>query len=209
MQTRVIPTKTHGVLDYVTAPVLAAAPDVLRLDGSRPSALTPRVLGTGAAVYSALTDYELGVRRVIPMRIHLLLDAASGAALATTPWLFGSARRGPRHWLPHALIGAGEVAVALVTKTEPQRPTGLRRVWWAVRAVPGKRAAAVTFGAGLLAAVAYSGRRYAVRGVGAAAEVAEKTGDVAEDAGGAVEDATDDLAEATREAAAQTSGRSG
>jgi hypothetical protein len=198
MKTRVIPTKTHGIIDYVTAPALTAAPDLLRLDGGRPSSLTPRVLGTGAAVYSALTDYELGVRRVIPMRIHLLLDAVSGAALATAPWLFGSARRGPRHWLPHAVIGTGEVAVALVTKTEPPRTTGLRRVWAAIQAAPGKRALAVTLGAGMLAAVAYAGRRHALQGVALAA-------DVVEDAADAVEDAAEDVAGAARRAAEQGS----
>jgi hypothetical protein len=119
MNTRVIPTKVHGVLDYVTAPALAAAPELFRLNGSRASALAPRVVGTGAAVYSALTDYELGVRRVIPMRVHLLLDAGGGAALAAVPWLFGSARRGMRHWLPHALVGATEIGLALTTRERP------------------------------------------------------------------------------------------
>jgi hypothetical protein len=119
MKTRVIPTKVHGVLDYVTAPALAAAPELFGLNGGRASALAPRVAGTGAAVYSALTDYELGVRRVIPMRVHLLLDAASGAALATAPWLFGSARKGVRHWLPHALVGATEIGLALTTREQP------------------------------------------------------------------------------------------
>ena len=107
MTIRVIPTKIHGALDYVTAPALVAAPEVLRLDGARASALAPRIAGVGAAGYSALTDYELGARRVIPMRTHLLLDALAGSALAAAPWVFGSARRGARHWLPHALVGAG------------------------------------------------------------------------------------------------------
>ncbi len=51
------------------------------------------------------------------MPVHLTLDVVSGTLIAASPWLFGFARRGPRHWLPHALMGATEVLVALITKT--------------------------------------------------------------------------------------------
>jgi hypothetical protein len=121
MAMRKIPTSVHGVVDYVTAPVLIAAPDIFGMRQTSPAAIAPRATGAAAAVYSTLTDYELGLRRVIPMRVHLLLDAVSGAALAAVPWLSGSARSGKRYWLPHAVVGAAEVALALATKTQPPR----------------------------------------------------------------------------------------
>jgi hypothetical protein len=126
MNVRIVPTKVHGIVDYVTGPALAVAPEVLRLNGGRASALAPRVAGAGSTAYAALTDYELGARRVIPMRVHLALDALAGAALAATPWLAGSARRGVRHWLPHALVGGSEVALAFTTRTQPPRAHRLR-----------------------------------------------------------------------------------
>ena len=119
MAMRSIPTSVHGVVDYVTAPVLIAAPDIFRMRQASPAAIAPRATGAAAAVYSTLTDYELGLRRVIPMRVHLVLDAVSGAALAAVPWLSRSARNGKRYWLPHAVVGAAEVALALTTKTRP------------------------------------------------------------------------------------------
>ena len=64
-----------------------------------------------------LTDYEFGLVRVLPMRAHLALDAASGAVLASSPWLLGFTKNGPRYWVPHALMGAGEVLAALTTRT--------------------------------------------------------------------------------------------
>jgi hypothetical protein len=117
----VISTRVHGIVDYVTGAALVAAPELFRLKGVRRSARVPRLLGAGATGYSLLTDYELGAVRLLPMRAHLALDAAGGALLALSPWLLGTARHGKRHWLPHAIVGAGEVAVALTTKSEPER----------------------------------------------------------------------------------------
>ena len=204
MKIRVIPTKVHGAIDYVTAPALVAAPDVLRLNGGRASAATPRVVGATSALYSALTDYELGLRRMIPMRAHVALDGVSGALVALAPWIFGSARQGTRHWLPHALVGASEIALAVTTKTE-NRQRGVRRVWSAVRGVgpavaalpPGRRAAVIALPLAL-AALAYAGRRRVWQGVALAAEGVEEVFDVIEDAADFVEDAAEDLADAAR-----------
>jgi hypothetical protein len=120
MKTRFVPTKAHGIFDLVTGPTLAAAPTLLRMNGdSRSSSLPPRLSGTIGTAVSALTDYETGARRVIPMKAHLVFDGVSGAALASTPWIGGAAKNGWRHWLPHALFGATEIAMALTTRTEP------------------------------------------------------------------------------------------
>ncbi len=121
MNLRVIPTSVHGVLDYVTGSALLAAPELFRLKDVPSAALTPRLTGAGATAYSLLTDYEFGAVRLLPMPVHLALDAMSGALLATSPWLLGYAKNGPRYWLPHALVGASEILAALATKTQPPR----------------------------------------------------------------------------------------
>jgi hypothetical protein len=120
MNTRFVPTKAHGIFDLVSGPTLAAAPTLLRLNGdSRSSSLPPRLTGTIGTAVSALTDYETAAKRVIPLKAHLVFDGISGAALAGTPWIGGAARQGWRHWLPHAIVGISEVALALTTRTEP------------------------------------------------------------------------------------------
>src|SRR5262245_6810852 len=58
--------------------------------------------------------------KLIPIRFHLVVDAAAGAALAAVPWLTGARKRGLAHWLPHALVGAGTITLAALTRTEPQ-----------------------------------------------------------------------------------------
>ena len=118
MVANVIPTRVHGAVDYATSGALLAAPELFRLKDVRASALAPRMAGAAAGAYSALTDYELGAVKALPMKAHLALDAAGGTLLAASPWVLGYRRHGVRHWLPHTLVGLGEVAVALTSKTE-------------------------------------------------------------------------------------------
>jgi hypothetical protein len=126
MNLRVIPTSVHGAVDHVVGPALIAAPTFLRLSNKSPEGIVPRVNGAVAAVYSNLTDYELSLKNLIPMRVHLALDAVGGATLAAVPLATGAHKRGLRHWLPHTLLGAFEVGMALTTKPEPPRSKGGR-----------------------------------------------------------------------------------
>jgi hypothetical protein len=64
-----------------------------------------------------MTDYELGVVRMIPMPVHLLLDIAAGALLAVSPWLFGFA---DRVFWPHLILGLLEIGAGLMTRTAPE-----------------------------------------------------------------------------------------
>lgn len=121
MRLRVIPTSVHSAVDHVVGPTLIAAPTVLGLDSASPEGVAPRVNGVAAAIYSNLTDYELSLKNVIPMKLHLALDAMSGAALAAIPLATGARKRGTRHWLPHAMLGAFEIGMAMLTQTEPPK----------------------------------------------------------------------------------------
>jgi hypothetical protein len=119
MLMQVIPTRVHGIVDYIEGPALLAAPSVLGLGEVPTSALALRLAGGGSATYSAATDYEVGIVRAIPMVGHLALDVVAAAGLAASPWLFGFAKRGRKYWLPHVLVAATKAAIALTTKTQP------------------------------------------------------------------------------------------
>ena len=119
MNLRFIPTRVHGVLDYAHGAALLAAPELLQTKDEPRAALVSRVAGGGATAFTLTTDFELGAVKVIPVPVHLMLDAASGALLAGAPWLLGYARGGTRYWLPHAFVGAAEVLAAAATETEP------------------------------------------------------------------------------------------
>ena len=114
-----IPTKLHGVLDYAGGALLLAAPGPLAVSDRRARAVL-RGVGGAMLAQSALTDYELGVKRVLPMRAHLLLDGATGVLLASAPWTLRKRGRA-RDWLPHVLVGAAAVGGALLTERSPGR----------------------------------------------------------------------------------------
>lgn len=113
---RFIPTRVHGILDYLIGVLLIAAPWLF--DFSRGGAETwiPVILGAGAIVYSLMTDYELGLVRRLSMSTHLVLDGLSGAFLAASPWLFGFA---DFVYVPHLLVGLLEIGASLMTHKVP------------------------------------------------------------------------------------------
>ncbi len=113
-----VSTKTHGVADYATAGTLLAAPFLLRGSDAR-GKLALSVAGGGVLATSLFTDYELGLRRLIPMKAHLALDAATGAALLASPWLLRTRSSGLGSWLPHVIFGASEIAAAALTDRTP------------------------------------------------------------------------------------------
>jgi hypothetical protein len=121
MKTRFIPTSVHAAIDHLVGPALVAAPTVLGLRRTSPEGIVPRAVGGVEAIYSNLTDYEMSMKNIVPMRVHLALDAVGGATLALIPQMTGARARGKKHWVPHLAIGALEVGMALFTKTEPPK----------------------------------------------------------------------------------------
>jgi hypothetical protein len=114
MIAKLIPTRIHGVLDYLTGLSLLAIP--LLFNWPQPEATIFMVLGAGAVVYSLITRYELGVFKLLPMPAHLVLDLLSGLVLVAAPF-FGFVDENLRAWFWG--FGIFEVVVALVTSTRP------------------------------------------------------------------------------------------
>jgi len=139
-QIKFIPTNVHGYIDYATGAFLSTSPfyltgvkrkktkkeqenqkDITDIELSKeikklqPQQIIPYAMGVASTAYSLFTNYELGAVRKIPMKVHLMIDAASGALMAASPWIFGFYKK---TWIPFVAIGVMEIAVALFTKTE-------------------------------------------------------------------------------------------
>jgi len=113
---RFIPTKVHGVMDYIMGILLIASPWLFDFNRGGMETWIPVILGVGALVYSVMTDYELGLTRTLSMPTHLTLDLVSGILLAASPWIFGFA---DHVYLPHLVLGIIEIGASLMTKREP------------------------------------------------------------------------------------------
>ena len=116
---RFISSRTHSVIDYGVGVLLILAPYVLGFADGTAAQWVPQALGALVIGQSLLTRYEGGVVGLIPMPVHLALDAANGVLLAASPWLFGFADRVA--W-PHLLMGLAEIAVVLMSRSVPTYP---------------------------------------------------------------------------------------
>ncbi len=107
---RFLPSRLHGFIDYLWGLALLATPWIFGFADGGAAQILAFVFGIGAIFYSLITDYELGVIRLLPMPLHLGLDGLGGAFLAASPWLFG----------------LFSVVASLITRTDPMQPSGLR-----------------------------------------------------------------------------------
>jgi hypothetical protein len=113
---KILSTRTHGFIDYVMSLLVIGSPWIFGFAQGGAETWVPVVVGATGLVYSILTNYELGIVRTLSMRTHLMLDYASGALLAVSPWLFGFAET---VYLPHLIMGILEIGAAMITDPVP------------------------------------------------------------------------------------------
>jgi hypothetical protein len=115
---RFIPTRVHGVLDYLTAAFLFVMPWALGFGSMWGETIAPMLVGLFVVCYSIVTAYEWGLSGILPMSGHLWIDFGTGIFLALSPWIFGFAEVA---WLPHVIVGLFLMAVSVTTRTVPER----------------------------------------------------------------------------------------
>ena len=104
---RVVPTWLHGVGDMLYVVTALALPNLLGW-----SRRTRRVMGLAAGftlLYSALTRYEFGLIKLLPMKVHLLLDG-----LVTGSLLLGQFQLTEEESEPRAVITGLELVGAVL-----------------------------------------------------------------------------------------------
>jgi hypothetical protein len=107
---RPVDATLHGVTDYTVGTFLMTAfPKVANLEGTE-SASQIRVAGAIHAGYSTITDYPLGIVKLLPYKAHLAIDALGAIGLAATPFVTGQWKKGRDHWVPHVGLCLFELA---------------------------------------------------------------------------------------------------
>ena len=114
---RPIDATLHGATDYTVGSLLMTAfPRLAGVSGTQTAAQI-RAAGAIHAGYSVLTDYPLGIAKLIPFQAHLALDAVGALALAATPFVTGQWKKGRDHWVPH--VGLCLFELASLAMTDP------------------------------------------------------------------------------------------
>lgn len=115
---KTISTYTHGLLDYIAGIVLILAPNLFGFeDLNGPPVTISRVFGVIFVVQALVTNYELGIFRIIPLRLHLFVDYLLSIILAASPWIFGFYIRSDNVWVPHLVIGCIYFVITSMTRT--------------------------------------------------------------------------------------------
>ena len=117
-----ISRKTHSVLDYLMGVLLLSGPYLFGFDGSSIESTVLFISGGAVIFYSLLTNYELGLIKVLPMKVHLTLDILSGLFLAASAWVFEFSRQ---TFLPHLTLGLIEIITAVLTSLRKKSPSDL------------------------------------------------------------------------------------
>ncbi|MBF8963115.1 SPW repeat protein [Pontibacter sp. FD36] len=115
---RFIPTRFHGILDYVYGILLIASPWLFNFAAGGAETWVPVVIGAIVLLQTILTDFEMGLVKKIPMQTHLMLDFGIGVILALSPWLFGFA---DYVYAPHLIFGVFSILASLTTHRTPSR----------------------------------------------------------------------------------------
>jgi hypothetical protein len=107
--------KEHGFVDYGVA-VLETALSVALRPGT-PGRILLRFSGANAALVGAVTDQPLGLVKLLPMRVHLALDAGFAAVFLGAAALL----RGEPARVRVALSALGASGAAAAALTDPDR----------------------------------------------------------------------------------------
>ncbi len=83
-----IPAFIHGLIEYVAAALLIAAPFLFSFDDDTATAVSI-IAGVVVLIVAATTDISTGLIKSIPLPAHVVLDYILAVLLIASPFLFG------------------------------------------------------------------------------------------------------------------------
>jgi hypothetical protein len=112
---RPIDSTLHGVTDYTVGTLLMTAFPRLADIEDTDSGRQIRAAGAIHVGYSTITNYPLGIVKLLPYKAHLAIDALGALALAATPFVTGQFAKGRKHWVPHVALCGFELMSLVMT----------------------------------------------------------------------------------------------
>jgi hypothetical protein len=114
-----IPPFVHGLLDYVIAAVLIAAPFVLGFEEDAATALSIAA-GVAVLMLGAFTAWKTGIVKSIPPVAHAMLDYGLAALLIALPFLAGFSDDGEASAF-FVVVGVAGLVLTIATRFTPDR----------------------------------------------------------------------------------------
>ncbi|WP_207435072.1 SPW repeat protein [Sabulibacter ruber] len=121
---KVLSTRAHGILDYLAGVLLIAAPFILGFDRGGAETWVPVIVGIVILLQALMTNFEVGMFRVMSMNMHLNMDYLIGAFLAVSPWIFNFDEY---VYLPHLIAGIALILEAMITRVVPEHGAATRQ----------------------------------------------------------------------------------
>jgi drug/metabolite transporter (DMT)-like permease len=116
-----ISSRTHTYIGWVVGVALVAAPWIFQFDEVSPAKWSAILVGLFILVNEAVTTSPASPMKIVPMRVHVMLDVVTGIFLAVTPFLFQFSDEDANAWVPHIVVGLLIVGYALATDTSDAR----------------------------------------------------------------------------------------
>ena len=114
---RFLSSKVHTIIGVIVGIILLFAPNIFGMTNDT-AATVARFVGIFVILSELITTSSTSPLKLVPMRVHLVLDYVTGAFLALSPWLFGFSGSQANEWVPHLIVGILVIGYALVTNPE-------------------------------------------------------------------------------------------
>ena len=119
-----LPAVVHGLIEYLAAGLLIAAPFLFSFDSDAATAVSI-VVGVLVLIVTACTALPTGIIKSIPVQAHAVVDYVLAAVLIASPFLFGFTDDGTATaffivlGVVHLLL---TIATRFVSEERPRRP---------------------------------------------------------------------------------------
>ena len=110
-----ISAKAHTIIGLAVGIALLVAPYIFMFSDDSSASMVAMIVGAFIIVNEFITTSPASLLKLVPVRVHIIIDILTGLVLAASPWLLGFYDTPVNHWLPHLIVGALVVGYALMT----------------------------------------------------------------------------------------------
>jgi len=112
----IITAKTHTIIGLIVGIILLFAPMLFGFSDNSAATLSAIIVGIFIIANELITTSPVSPLKLVPMKIHIVLDVVTGLFLALSPWLFNFMNSDrPEQWVPHLVVGIMVIGYALLT----------------------------------------------------------------------------------------------